>query len=86
MLTTHEGTSTMNGLTINPTLRIERSGKTAWIVLNRPEQINAINDEIRRGVPQALQLLDSDPDVHVIVLRGEGPRGFCAGADIKEKR
>ncbi|SOE73190.1 Enoyl-CoA hydratase/carnithine racemase [Burkholderia sp. OK233] len=86
MLTTHEGIPTMNGLTINPTVRIERSGKTAWIVLNRPEQINAINDEIRRGVPQALQILDTDPDVHVIVLRGEGPRGFCAGADIKEKR
>ena len=86
VLTINEGIRDMNVLTINPTVRIELVGKTAWIVLNRPEQINAINDEIRRGVPQALQLLDTDPQIHVIVIRGEGARGFCAGADIKEKR
>jgi len=57
-----------------------------WVVLTRPRQINAINDEIRQGVPQALALLQQDPDIRVIVIRGEGERGFCAGADIKERR
>jgi len=70
----------------NPAVKIERDGGTGWIVLNRPGQINAINDEIRRGVPQALIQLDADPSIRVIVIRGEGARGFCAGADIKERR
>ncbi|MEY2893505.1 MAG: hypothetical protein RJA98_3413 [Pseudomonadota bacterium] len=67
-------------------VRIERHGHIGWIVLNRPSQINAINDAIRTGVPQALAELGDDPQVRVIVIRGEGARGFCAGADIKEKR
>ncbi len=69
-----------------PAVRIEREGAIGWIVLDRPAQINAINDAIRRGVPAALAELEADVAVRVIVIRGEGPRGFCAGADIKESR
>lgn len=69
-----------------PAVRIEREDGIGWIVLNRPGQINAINDEIRRGVPDALVELDADADVRVVVIRGSGTRGFCAGADIKERR
>lgn len=58
----------------------------ACITLNRPESINAINDAMRRELPAALQELDEDPKVRVIVVRGAGPRGFCAGADLKEAR
>lgn len=67
-------------------VRIERDAAIGWIVLNRPGQINAINDDIRNGVPAALAELDADASVRVIVIRGEGERGFCAGADIKEQR
>lgn len=69
-----------------PAVEVERRGAIGWIVLNRPDQINAINDDIRRGVPAALAELDGDPSVRVIVIRGAGERGFCAGADIKERR
>ena len=57
-----------------------------WITLNRPSAINAINDAIRTGVPATLRAFDEDPQVRVIVVRGAGPRGFCAGADLKESR
>jgi enoyl-CoA hydratase/carnithine racemase len=67
-------------------VEVERRGAIGWIVLNRPDQINAINDDIRCGVPAALAQLDSDPSVRAIVIRGAGARGFCAGADIKERR
>lgn len=67
-------------------MRVERDGAVGWVVLNRPAQLNAINDEIRRGVPAALVELEADAAIRVIVVRGEGPRGFCAGADIKERR
>jgi len=65
---------------------IERDGAVGRIVLNRPDRINAIDDSIRQGLPEALRTLDRDPDVRAIVLRGQGPRGFCAGADIREER
>lgn len=71
---------------INAAVTLEKDQQTGWIVLTRAEQINAINDDIRFGVPQALRQLDSDPAIRVIVIRGDGPRGFCAGADIKEQR
>ncbi|MBY0240220.1 MAG: enoyl-CoA hydratase/isomerase family protein [Burkholderiaceae bacterium] len=76
----------LNTFSINDAVLVERDGAVAWIVLNRAAQLNAINDEIRVGVPQALRLLDDDAGVRVIVFRGAGERGFCAGADIKEKR
>lgn len=76
----------LESLVINASVRVERDAALGWIVLSRPGQINAINDEIRQGVPQALELLERDPRVRVILIRGEGERGFCAGADIKEKR
>lgn len=71
---------------INEAVTLERDGAIGWVVLTRAAQINAINDAIRSGVPQALRELDADPAIRVIVLRGDGARGFCAGADIKEQR
>lgn len=71
---------------VNDAVSVEREGSLGWVVLTRPGQINAINDEIRAGVPQALRDLDADPGIRVIAIRGAGARGFCAGADIKEKR
>ena len=61
-------------------------GRRARVSLNRPEVINAINDAVRSELPMALRACEEDPEVRVIVLRGEGTRGFCAGADIKESR
>lgn len=71
---------------VNAAVTVQREGSIGWIVLTRSGQINAINDEIRFGVPHALRDLESDPCIRVIVIRGDGPRGFCAGADIKEQR
>ncbi|WP_075790787.1 enoyl-CoA hydratase/isomerase family protein [Massilia putida] len=71
---------------VNEAVTIEREGSLGWVVLTRPGQINAINDDVRNGVPHALRELDADPAIRVIAIRGAGLRGFCAGADIKEKR
>lgn len=65
---------------------IERDGPIGRIILNRPTRINAIDDSIRQGLPEALSTLDADVGVRAIVIRGNGPRGFCAGADIREER
>ncbi len=63
---------------------VEKKASVAWITLNRPQALNAINDDLRRALPAAVSEADADPSVRVIVISGAGPRGFCAGADIKE--
>lgn len=68
------------------TVLVERIGRVVKITLNRPESINAFNDSIRSAVPAALLEAEEDPHVSVVLLCGAGERGFCAGADIKEKR
>jgi enoyl-CoA hydratase/carnithine racemase len=62
----------------------EKRGAVAWVTLNRPDALNAINNAVRAALPKAIRDADEDPSVRVIVVRGAGPRGFCAGADIKE--
>jgi len=61
----------------------ETRAAVAWITLNRPDAMNAINEDIRERLPAALLAADADPAVRVIVVQGAGPRAFCAGADIK---
>ena len=56
----------------------------AWITLNRPDALNAINNDTRQALPDAIDAADANPDVRVMIIRGAGPRAFCAGADIKE--
>lgn len=59
----------------------ETDGRIARITLNRPDVMNAINDELPVQLSQAVARADADQDVHVIVLSGNGP-AFCAGYDL----
>jgi 2-(1,2-epoxy-1,2-dihydrophenyl)acetyl-CoA isomerase len=53
------------------------------IKLNRPDRLNAINNELSTALEQALAEASADDNVRVIVLTGEG-RGFCAGLDLSD--
>ena len=53
------------------------------IQLNRPEVLNALNNELMRELTSALERLDSEEAVHCIVITGN-EKAFAAGADIKE--
>ncbi len=55
--------------------------KVGWIALNRPQKLNAINDDMIAGLAQALATLDRDAKVGAIVLFGRG-RAFCSGGDL----
>jgi enoyl-CoA hydratase/carnithine racemase len=61
----------------------EDRGAVRHVVLNRPEKRNAMNQELLRALGQALREAAADPDVHCVVLRGEGPV-FSAGVDLVE--
>ena len=56
----------------------------AYITLNRPDALNAINLAMRDGLWSYLQAALLDPEVRVVCFFGAGPRAFSAGADIAE--
>lgn len=53
----------------------------ATVTLNRPQTLNSMNDELMLGLDDALQRVEADDAVRVLVLTGAG-RGFCSGADL----
>lgn len=62
---------------------IERKEHVAVLKINRPDALNALNTEVLTELEQAVDRLDADEEVRVIVITGEG-RAFVAGADIGE--
>jgi enoyl-CoA hydratase len=60
---------------------VERDGPIAVVLLNRPEALNALNDELMTELVEVLEALDEDDEVRCIVLGGS-ERAFAAGADI----
>ena len=66
------------------TIIISKSGDVAEIALNRPRVLNAYNMQMRDDMSQALESVQVDPDVRCVLLRGEGDRAFCTGADLTE--
>ena len=64
-------------------LRIERDGELATVVLNRPEALNALSNELCDAIVHAFRELAEDDGVRAVILTGEG-RAFSAGVDLKE--
>jgi enoyl-CoA hydratase len=66
------------------TVLLERRGPAAWITLNRPEKLNAMNEDLVRELRKTLTAVEADDEVKVVVLTGAG-RAFSAGYDISEE-
>lgn len=66
-----------------PAVLVDRADGVGTVTLHRPEVRNAINGDLRRGLRRAMEDLEADPDVAVIVLTGTDP-AFCAGLDLRE--
>ncbi|MEN9969510.1 MAG: hypothetical protein RIR94_1715 [Bacteroidota bacterium] len=62
----------------------EIRNQIAFLTINRPQQLNALNKDTIEALHNALAAADADPTVGVIVLTGSGEKAFVAGADIKE--
>jgi enoyl-CoA hydratase/carnithine racemase len=58
-------------------------GAIAWLKLNRPERLNAMNGDLVNELSEALVRLEAAPATRVIILHGEG-RAFCSGDDLKD--
>jgi enoyl-CoA hydratase/carnithine racemase len=63
----------------------ECSEHIATIALNRPDKLNAVNDDMVRQVAAALRRFDSDDDARIAILCGRG-RAFSSGADVRQRQ
>ena len=59
----------------------EKDGRIGRITLNRPDVLNAIDDELPGALAEAVARAEADPGIHVMVLSGNGA-GFCSGYDL----
>src|SRR6218665_1633424 len=61
-------------------------GHLGVIALNRPEAINALNPLMIKAISGVLRLWEGDDKVRAVLFEGRGPRGFCAGGDVRAVR
>jgi len=67
---------------LDPRLTVTRQDAIAIVTFNRPEQRNAFDLAMWRGLRTIMHNLSSDDSLRCVVLRGAGEKAFCAGADI----
>lgn len=64
------------------TIRIEQEGQIAFLILDRPASLNAVNDQLIADLEEACKAIQADTTLRVVVLKGEG-RAFCSGMDLR---
>jgi len=63
---------------------LEIDGAIATLTVNRPEKRNAVNNATVEDIDKALDQIEANPDLRVLILTGAGDKAFVAGADIVE--
>ena len=66
-----------------PKVRYERTGAAAVLTIDRRERRNAVDVETAGLLLDGFREFEADDDARVLVLTGDGPEAFCAGADLK---
>ena len=66
------------------TILVEREGRVAILTINRPDKLNALNEQVRNDMLEILGQIETDDSVGVVVVTGAGEKSFIAGADIGE--
>jgi len=64
-------------------VRLDIENSIATVLLNRPEALNAFNQEVLLGLQQTAQAIKEKPEVRVIIMTGAGDKAFSAGLDLK---
>lgn len=65
-------------------IRCEQDGPVGILILNRPDAMNAITNDLENAMHRALDRAEADDTVRAIVLTGAGNRAFSAGYDLAE--
>lgn len=66
------------------TLSFEKAGKLGRVTLNRPEVLNAVNNQATLDWIAVAEAIAADPDLRVVVVTGAGGRSFSTGIDLKQ--
>jgi 2-(1,2-epoxy-1,2-dihydrophenyl)acetyl-CoA isomerase len=66
------------------TILFEVAEGVATLTLNRPDKLNAFNDQLHHDIADALGRVESDAAVRALIITGAG-RGFCSGADLSQR-
>lgn len=69
----------------NQNVLIEKDGHIGILTLNRPNNLNTFNISLAKELNVALENLDNDLSIRVIIIKGAG-KAFCAGIDLNELR
>jgi crotonobetainyl-CoA hydratase len=64
-------------------IRLEKADHVAWVTIDRPDVLNAIDLAAEAELQRIWSELEGDGDVRLVVLTGAGERAFCVGADMK---
>ena len=62
----------------------EEKNHIAYVTINRPERMNALGQEVRKGLIDAFMKVRSETSIRVAIITGAGEKAFSAGADLKE--
>jgi len=65
-------------------VRLEVRDRVAFLTIDRPEALNALNAPTIQALHEQVEALDANDDVRVVVVTGAGPKSFVAGGDIAE--
>jgi enoyl-CoA hydratase len=63
----------------------EVKDKIAWITLNRPESLNAVNRDMVKAIVGYCRAAEDDPNVQIVIFKANGERAFSVGGDIKDR-
>jgi enoyl-CoA hydratase len=72
----------MTDADVEPVVLYEVRDRKAYLTLNRPDRLNALDSRMPGDLAAAVRRANADPEAHVIVLQGAG-RAFCSGYDLK---
>ena len=62
----------------------EKQGSIGWLTFNNPSRRNAISIDMWEAIPKIFDRFEQDPQIRVIVLKGEGDKAFVSGADVSQ--
>jgi enoyl-CoA hydratase len=75
----------MENMVADEKVLYEVKNKIAWITLNRPESLNAVNREMVRSIVEYCRAAEEDQTVQVVIFKANGERAFSVGGDIKDR-
>ncbi len=68
------------------TIKLKKKQHISWIILDRPDKLNAINAVMLQELSEALDAIEEDANTRCVIITGKGEKAFSAGADLTELR